>query len=105
MKKELEKFLKDPTVENLRKIPVYSLDERIEAFRILHGVDCVYISNNGKLFKDEPENFTGKWLWWFENGMLAYEYNIKDGNYHGMCQCWDKSGKLVVEENYINGYI
>ena len=52
------------------------LKDKINLFRVLHGVDEVWVSTTGELFKDEPENFSGKWLSWYDD--KVEEFGITD---------------------------
>jgi len=79
------------------------LQDKIKLFRVIHGVNEVYISSSGQLFIKKPENFTGKWLGWYKSGQLKYEWNFKNGEPHGKCLEWYDNGKLWYEQNYKNG--
>ena len=79
------------------------LQDKIKLFRVIHGVNEVYISSTGELFKDEPNNFSGKCLWWYKNGQLRYEDNWKNGKLHGKDLGWYNNGQLRYEDNYKNG--
>ena len=79
------------------------MTDKIRLFRLFHGIDWVYISETGALFKDKPKSFTGKWLGWDDNGQLKYEINYKDGEKHGKWLEWHANGQLAWEENYKDG--
>ena len=79
------------------------LQDKIKLFRVIHGVNEVYISSSGQLFIKKPENFTGKWLGWYKSGQLKYEWNYKNGKDHGKCLGWYENGQLECEGNYKNG--
>ena len=55
------------------------MTDKIKLFRVLHGVNQLWISEDENLFVKEPNDFTGKWLCWYENGQLAFEWNYKNG--------------------------
>ena len=82
---------------------VKELTDKIKLFRVLHGVDKVYISSDGELFVEEPNNFSGQCLSWYENGQLEYEHNYKNGKPHGKWLGWNENGQLKYEHNYKNG--
>jgi len=82
---------------------INELTDKIKLFRIIHGVNEVYISKEGQLFVEEPNNFTGQYLDWYNNGQLKYEHNYKNGKLHGKCLGWYESGQLRYENNYKNG--
>ena len=77
--------------------------DKIKLFRIIHNVNKVYISISGELFLKLPENFTGQYLDWYENGQLWYEGNYKDGKLHGKCLGWYENSEKEYEFNYKNG--
>ena len=79
------------------------LKNKIKLFRILHGINEVFVSVTGELFKDQPENFTGKCLWWFENGQLGCDGDFKNGERHGKWFEWYKNGQLEWEGNWKDG--
>ena len=47
---------------------------------------------------------TGQYLGYYMSGEIAFEYNFKDGEYHGKRYEWKKDGSLLRESNYKNGY-
>ena len=79
------------------------LDDKIKLFRIIHGVDRIWVSENGSLYKEPPEDFSGKSLNWHENGNKRYEWDYKNGRLHGKSLGWWENGKLQYEYNYKNG--
>ena len=90
-------------IEILEKELTKKLQDKIKLFRVIHGVYEVYISKEGQLFVEKPNNFSGKWLWWYKNGQLRFEDNWKNGKLHGKCLDWYETGQLAYEENYKNG--
>ena len=79
------------------------MTDKIKLFRVLHGVYNVYLSTSGQLFVEKPNNFSGKWLWWYENGQLKWEDNYKNGKEHGKWLYWYENGQLEWEENWKDG--
>ncbi|OGW69650.1 MAG: hypothetical protein A2036_01715 [Omnitrophica bacterium GWA2_50_21] len=38
-----------------------------------------------------------------KNGFLHFNYPLKNGEFHGICQAWSETGVLLVEEEYFEG--
>ena len=47
---------------------------------------------------DQP--FTGREVYYYENGQPMEEMNFKDGNMHGPYLTWHENGHKALEENY-----
>jgi len=48
-------------------------------------------------------NYHGLHQGWYEDGRPRYRYNYKDGNYHGLQEAWYKDGQLECRWNYKDG--
>ena len=70
------------------------MKDKIKLFRILHGVDWVFVSETGELFKDQPENFTGKCYKWWTNGFIEYEANFIN-DISTKIIYWNKEGLML----------
>ena len=76
--------------------------DKLKLMRAVHGVGKAWITEDD-VYTRCPENFTGVYYAWHENGKLKYEYNTKDGKCHGLCRIWYDNGQLCYEENSKNG--
>ena len=41
---------------------------------------------------------------YWEDGSLAFEYNLKDDEYNGSLKEWNRNGQIIKSFNYVNGY-
>jgi antitoxin component YwqK of YwqJK toxin-antitoxin module len=48
-----------------------------------------------------PDDFTGTWFEWHENGAIKYEVELLHGKCHGICKSWYDNGQLSSEGEYI----
>jgi len=79
----------------------------IENYRegLSHGVFMRFYPNN-VIFEKRGYNYgkkEGIHLGYWENGSLAFEYNLKNDVYHGTLKEWTKSGQIIKFLNYLNG--
>ena len=87
-----------------------------------NGLDTVYIQSyfkgikNGQFVRFYPKNrifekrnyINGKkegiHIGYWEDGSLAFEYNLKDDEYNGSLKEWNRKGQIIKSFNYVNGY-
>ena len=87
-----------------------------------NGLDTVYIQSyfkgikNGQFVRFYPKNrifekrnyINGKkegiHIGYWEDGSLAFEYNLKDDEYNGSLKEWNRNGQIIKSFNYVNGY-
>ena len=87
-----------------------------------NGLDTVYIQSyfkgikNGQFLRFYPKNrifekrnyINGKkegiHIGYWEDGSLAFEYNLKDDEYNGSLKEWNRNGQIIKSFNYVNGY-
>ena len=70
------------------------MKSKIKLYRILNGINEVYISKEGQLFVEKPNNFTGLFMKWNINGKLSEVCNYKNGNKHGKSLNFYKHGDI-----------
>ncbi len=70
-----------------------------------HGVFKRFYPNNVVFEKRRYNNGEkeGVHLGYWENGSLAFAYNLKNDVYHGTLKEWTKSGQIIKSLNYTNG--
>ncbi len=87
-----------------------------------NDLDTVYIQSyfkgvkNGQFVRFYPKNrifekrnyINGKkegiHIGYWEDGSLAFEYNLKDDEYNGSLKEWNRNGQIIKSFNYVNGY-
>ena len=87
-----------------------------------NGLDTVYIRSYFKGIKNgqfvrfytknrifEKRNYVngkkeGIHIGYWEDGSLAFEYNLKDDEYNGSLKEWNRKGQIIKSFNYVNGY-
>ena len=87
-----------------------------------NGLDTVYIQSyfkgvkNGQFVRFYPKNrifekrnyINGKkegiHIGYWEDGSLAFKYNLKDDEYNGSLKEWNRNGQIIKSFNYVNGY-
>lgn len=47
----------------------------------------------------------GKWIYWYDNGMMKESSDWKNGNRHGATVTYDISGKIIEEKYYRLGTV
>ena len=70
-----------------------------------HGIFKRFYPNN-IIFEKRRYKYgkkEGVHLGYWENGSLAFAYNLKNDVYHGTLKEWTKSGQIIKSLNYLNG--
>ena len=91
---------------------------KLKLMRVVHGVKEVWITKDD-VYTECPDNFTGTFFKWYDDGQLMYEWHYKngelhglslawerdweDGEYHRLCRGWNENGQLQYGWNYKDG--
>jgi len=79
------------------------MEDKIKLFRVLNNITHVFISYSGRLYKNEPNNFTGFFIMFWKNGEKRWEYLIENGVNNGCAVSWWSDGKIQAIDNYKDG--
>ena len=113
------KILNINNIESIKKIVnnnykikiIYKCDEIIIPDKFDENIDEVCSSgihyfktiDAAFYYKELPRLFTGKWIYWHENGNKSYECEYIDGKETGKWISWYENKNKSSEGEYING--
>jgi len=63
-------------------------------------INGFFIDSNNLTYLTRPENFNGIYVKLYDNGQLSYEWNYKNGKFHGKQCYWYENGNKKSEIDY-----
>jgi antitoxin component YwqK of YwqJK toxin-antitoxin module len=62
-----------------------------------------WLNNKLQSVYKDTERKIGEVRGYYDNGLLRFQYPLKDNSFHGIGRTWHKDGSIECQEEYVNG--